>query len=79
VQADTLRLVFTYSIALVVVVGGGFALIISPDGSNVQILAAGFIGSALTFLFGQESGARASRQTAAATLAATTSTSTVEN
>ena len=71
-KADTLRLIFTYSTALAVVVGGGIALIVAPDGSNVQILAAGFIGSALTFIFGQETSARTARQSAAQTLAAGT-------
>ena len=72
-QIDTLRAVFTYTIAMVVVVGG-FAIIVYTRGdlsaSDIRILIAGFIGLALQFVFGQEVQTRTARQAAASTAAA---------
>jgi len=72
-QSDTVRLIFTYVIALTVVVGGGIALVLTRNEANagdLRVIMAGFIGSALTFVFGSEVQARTARQSAAATLAA---------
>lgn len=66
-QSDTLRLLFTYGIALIVVIGGGIMLVSTvgnPDAKDLSVIAAGFIGSALTFVFGQETSARTARQAA---------------
>jgi hypothetical protein len=62
-QADTVKLLFTYTIALVVIVGGGLMLYLSRDDptATLSLVVAGFIGSAITFVFGQESATRATR------------------
>lgn len=68
-KADALRLLFTYTIALVLIVGGlVFLYVVSADPSNNQVdvlipLVAGFIGAAVQFVFGQEAGTRAARMT----------------
>lgn len=62
--SDTVRMVFTYGIALVVVVGGGLFLYetrAEPDSQGTSLVVAGFIGAAITFVFGQEGATRASR------------------
>ncbi len=60
-KSDSLRLLFTYSIAAAVI-GAGLYIIyqtrLDPPEADVQgmrLLLAGFIGSALTFVFGRES------------------------
>jgi len=70
---DTVKAFFTYAIALVVVVGGGALLYLTradPTAASLQIVVAGFIGSALTFVFGSEVQTRTARQAALATAAA---------
>lgn len=72
-KIDTLRALFTYLIAFIVVVGGGVTLVatrLDPAGGDLRVIIAGFIGSALTFAFGAEVQARTGRQAAAATAAA---------
>lgn len=72
-RTDTIRAFFTFLIAFTVVVGGGamlFATRAEPAASSLQIVVAGFIGSALTFVFGSEVQTRTARQAAASTLAA---------
>lgn len=84
-QADTIKLLFTYVIATIVITGGGLMLYatrldpVDSNSSNLALLIAGFIGAAITFVFGQESATRASRaaqsqstSTALATTAALT-------
>lgn len=54
---DAIRALATYLIALLVVVGGGLAIYQSrADAAAADTVAimAGFVGSALTFVFGQE-------------------------
>ena len=65
-QADTIKLGFTYAIAFVVIVGGGLMLYVTrldpPESSaNLQLVLAGFIGAAITFVFNAESATRATR------------------
>ena len=63
-QADTAKLWFTYTLALVVVVGGGlflFATLGQADAESTRLVIAGFMGSAITFVFGQESAKAATR------------------
>ena len=62
-QTDSIKLLFTYSLAAVVVIGGGLMLFVSRNEANSDfaLLMAGFIGSAITFVFGQESATRAVR------------------
>lgn len=60
-MTDRIRLLYTYTIALVVIAGGLFVIYqsrLDPATSDVQglrLLLAGFVGSALTFVFGRES------------------------
>jgi hypothetical protein len=70
---DTIKALFTYTTALVVVVGGGVSIFISradPAASDTIAIMAGFVGMALTFLFNSEVQTRTARQSASATLAA---------
>ncbi len=70
---DTIRAVATYLIAFTVVLGGGAVIYVSradPSATDTVAIMAGFVGSALTFVFGQEVQTRTARQSAAATLAA---------
>jgi hypothetical protein len=64
VQSDTIKLVATYVAALIIIAGGGYMLFIArndPDPQGFSLVVAGFIGAAISFLFGQESATRASR------------------
>lgn len=74
VGIDTLRAIFTYTLALVVVIGG-FGIIFATrqdaNATDTRLMIAGFIGSALTFAFNTEVQTRTARQSAAATYAAT--------
>jgi hypothetical protein len=63
-MTDTVRMVFTYSIAAVIVVGGGAIIWLSDKQIDPTISLA--IGAAIAFVFGQETGTRAARQTIAA-------------
>ncbi len=71
-RSDSIKLVFTYSIAVIVIVGGGIMLYFTPD-DNLQLVVAGFIGAAISFVFNSESATRATRaaESKAETLAAT--------
>ena len=77
---DTIKAVFTYFIVTVVVVGGGVLLFImrldppETGSSTLSLAFVGFIGGALTFLFGQEVQTRTARQAAASTAASTAAT-----
>ena len=67
---DTIRAVFTYVIALVVVIGGGATIYLSRgDAASADTVAimAGFIGAALAFVFSSETQTRTARQSATAT------------
>lgn len=69
---DTIRALFTYTLALLVVVGGGLMLYLTRNeagAADLRIMIAGFVGSALTFAFGQEIQTRTARQAATATAA----------
>jgi hypothetical protein len=72
-MVDTIRAVATYVIAFTVVVGGGLIIYASrsdPSATDIVAIVAGFVGSALTFVFGSEVQTRTARQSAAATFAA---------
>lgn len=78
-RIDLIKALYAYTIAAIVVVGGGGSLILIKDlDANTSLVIAGFIGSALTFVFGQEVATRSARQSAAATLAATNGHSSSE-
>ncbi len=81
--SDTIKLIFTYLIALVVIVVGLGMLFISRNdpaetAQSLQLLLAGFIGSAITFVFSQESAKQATRaaQSSAAPQPDSTTTTT---
>lgn len=64
-NADTIKAFFTYFTALVVVLGGLTVMYLTradTNASQLQVIVAGFIGSALTFLFVQENTTRTARQ-----------------
>lgn len=66
-QSDTIKLLFTYTIAAIVIVGGGlmlYAVRLDPPDSNsanLSLLVAGFIGGAIGFVFNRESATQATR------------------
>jgi hypothetical protein len=67
-NVDTIKALFVYGIASAVVIGGGIMLFISrgdPGISDLQVVVAGFIGSSLTFVYGQEVQTRTARQSSA--------------
>jgi small-conductance mechanosensitive channel len=75
-NADTIKLVFTYTIALVIIVGGGiflFATIGNKDAESSRLAVVGFMGAAITFVFTSEAATRATRaaQSSSASGAAT--------
>jgi hypothetical protein len=66
---DTIRAVFTYATALIIVVGGGAIIFVAradPSSADVVAIVAGFMGGALTFLFSSETQTRTARQTTTA-------------
>jgi len=81
-QADTIKLWFTYITALIIVVGGGamlwFSRLDPPETSTqLQLLLAGFIGGAIAFLFNKESSTSTARQVERAIAAGAASQPTV--
>lgn len=74
-MTDTIKAVFTYAIAAVVIVGGGimlYAIRLDPPESNAQniaLLLAGFIGAAVQFVFNRETQTQTARQSERATAA----------
>jgi len=78
-QVEVIRAIFTYLIALIVVLGGGAIIYTSRSdtaATDVVAIVAGFVGSALTFAFSAEVQARTARQSASATLAGASSQAT---
>jgi hypothetical protein len=74
-QVDTIKALATYVIALVIVVGGFLILFATRNEpvTDTRLIIAGFMGSAVTFVFSSETQTRTARQAAAATYAATIS------
>ena len=70
---DTIKAIATYSIAMVIVIGGFIILYVSRSEpvTDTRLIIAGFMGSAVTFVFSSETQTRTARQAAAATYAAT--------
>jgi hypothetical protein len=66
-MAENLKLVFTYVIALIIIVGGGIMLYnirLDPPESGSATLSlaiAGFIGGAITYVFNREAATQATR------------------
>ena len=64
---DTIKVIFTYGLAGIIVIGGFAFMYLTPDGDNRSIVIAGFIGSALQFVFNRETQTQTARQTERAT------------
>lgn len=64
-QTDTIRLIFTYAIALVVIVGGGILLVIPSQIPADQLLPfmTGIFGVVIGFVFQRETAAGQARAT----------------
>jgi len=62
-QADDVKLWFTYGLAAIIIVGGLAMLFVSRGEANTDfaLLIAGFIGSAAGFVFNRESATQATR------------------
>lgn len=66
-MSDTIKLFFTYAIALITIVGGGLMLYLirldPPESGSATLSLAivGFIGLALGFVFNRESATQATR------------------
>ncbi len=63
-QSDTIKLLFTYVIAMVIIVGGGVFLFLTrtePEASSLQLVIAGFMGAAIAFVFNREAATQATR------------------
>jgi membrane associated rhomboid family serine protease len=82
VQTDTIKAIFTYIIATIIIVGGGLMLFytrLDPPESNSQNLSlviAGFIGAAVQFVFNRETQTQTARQTERANAAGVASQGT---
>jgi len=64
-MTELVKMTFTYLVALVVVLGGGYILYVTrtePSADNLQLVISGFIGAALAFVFGGEIQTRTARQ-----------------
>ena len=62
-EADTLKLWFSYGLASVIIIGGGAMLFVSrlEASTDFALLIAGFIGAAVSFVFNRESATQATR------------------
>lgn len=70
-NADTVKLWFTYITAQIVIVGGGLMLYFADD-TDLRLVVAGFIGAAITFVFNRESATQATRAAQSSAAQATT-------
>jgi hypothetical protein len=78
---ETLKTFFTYTIALVVLVGGGMLVRFPPPGLSPEVLLtalAGYIGTVLGFVFGERSATAASNNAGTTVNAQPPSSVTVE-
>ena len=77
-QSDMVKMVATYLMASVVIVGGGLMLFVSRNEANTdfQLIISGLIGVAVQFLFGSENATRAVRSYQSGQDRATMTTST---
>ncbi len=77
--SDTIKLLFTYTIALVIVVGGGvflYATLGQADAESTRLAIVGFMGGATAFVFAQESSKQATRAAQSSTAPQSDSTTT---
>lgn len=74
-QIDTIKVIYTYTIATIIVLGGGAILYFAPltqdaqSATNLSLVIAGFIGAALQFVFNRETQTSTARQVERATAA----------
>jgi len=69
---DTIKAIFTYVTATGLSIGGLVAIFLmrgDVSASDTRLVIAGFVGSSITFLYGQEVQTRTARQAAAQTSA----------
>jgi hypothetical protein len=64
---DTWKVLFTYGIAGVIVIGGFLTIYFLPDGDGRIAIITGFVGAALQFVFNRETQTQTARQTERAT------------
>lgn len=61
-MGDTWKLIFTYAIAAIIIIGGGAALIFIPDvDDQTQLFIAGTVGAAVQYVFNREVATQATR------------------
>ena len=65
---DQIKIIYTYSIATIVIIGGGWIVYTTrldpPEISqSLSLLMSGFIGAAIQFVFNRETATNAARQT----------------
>jgi hypothetical protein len=76
VYTDTIKALFTYVTATAIALGGMIGIFLTrtePGAGDTRVVLAGFVGTAIAFLFGQEIQTRTARQTSAATAAGSAS------
>ena len=63
-KTDSIKLIFTYGIALAVLIGAFYALILSPYEveADVKLWLTGLAGTATMFVFGEQVSQRTQRQ-----------------
>lgn len=67
-MADTIKLIYTYTIALVLIVGGLGMLYVTrldpaeADVQGMRLLLSGFIGAAIQFVFNRDTATATARQ-----------------
>lgn len=80
---DTIKVTYTYTIATIVIIGGGLILYFSrldppeSNSQNLSLVLAGFIGAAIQFVFNRETQTSTARQVERATAAGVASQPTV--
>jgi hypothetical protein len=59
---DTIKVLFTYSIAAIIVIGGFILISLIADGDSRLAIVTGFVGAALQFIFNRETQTQTARQ-----------------
>jgi len=62
IQVDTIKATFTYAAAVLVLVGGLFAIIFVTMPADKLAIVSGLVGGSAAFLYGQEASTRTARQ-----------------
>lgn len=76
-NTDTIKVIYTYTIATIIIAGGLGILYLTrldpPSPNNLGLVVAGFIGAAIQFVFNRETQTQTARQVERATAAGVTS------